>query len=304
MKRILLWGLLSILACLASAQSPAYRIQVDDVVRIQVYDEEQVNASVPVDPEGNIKAPFVGTVKAAGKTVDELEKELVDLYIRELRLKEPLVSVTIERFRPVRASVGGMVARPAIYDMRPGDTLLTLLNMGGGPLTDTIADLRRATLRRKGSQELIPIDLFALINRGDMSQNYVIQDGDELTVPRTDRNVIVVSGQVRQPGLYPYRDPMRLADAISLAGGEIPFKSKFSKIVVIREDPGRPGEYVRIQADLVKFLRKGDGTQNVLLEPGDTVVVPDSGNIDFNQINAIANVFFILDRFGLSIFGR
>lgn len=281
----------------------AYVLQSEDVLRIRVYDETQVDAVVQVDPQGNISAPFVGTVRAAGLTVWDLEQELVRRYFDILGLREPIVSITIERFRPLRATVGGAVARPGTYDIRVGDSLLTLLSLGGGVLPNNTADLRRATLRRKGSEELIPIDLNALINKGDVSQNYELKDGDELTVPQTERNLVAVTGQIRNPGLYPYREGLTLAEALNLAGGEIPFKSRFSRITILRRQPVLQDQYIRIQADLVKFYRKGEGAQNVLLRPGDVIFVPDAGNPDFNQINAIANVFFILDRFGLSLFG-
>jgi polysaccharide biosynthesis/export protein len=288
----------------ASAQStePPYRLQPEDIIRVQIYNEPQVNADIPIGRDGNISAPFVGTVQVQGKTTSELEAELAEAYIRRLRLRDPRVSVTIIRFRPIRASVGGFSNRPGVFEMRPGDTLLTLLNQSGGPAPDR-ADLRRATLRRSNSRELIPIDLYAMLILGDMSQNYSIQDGDELIIPEETRNRVLVLGAVAQPGPYPYKEPMTLVDAISLARGEIRYRSKFSEIVVIRELRGQPGQYVHIRADFVRYLKNQDHTQNVRLEPGDVVFVPETRTPDFNQISALANTAFILDRLGGGLLG-
>jgi hypothetical protein len=48
-------------------------------------------------------------------------------------------------------------------------------------------------------------------------------------------------------------------------------------------------------------MNNGESAQNVKLKPGDIVEVPDSGNINFQQITSIANILFILDRFGLKL---
>jgi hypothetical protein len=37
--------------------------------------------------------------------------------------------------------------------------------------------------------------------------------------------------------------------------------------------------------------------------PGDMVYVPETNTPDFNQISALANVAFVLDRFGSGLFG-
>lgn len=288
-------------ATAALAQNGPYRLKPEDVIRIQVYKEADILVVVPVGDDGNISAPFVGTVRAQGRTTSELEEELRQLYITKLGLRDPIVSVTIDKYRVIEASVGGIVVRPGTYVMRPGDSVMTLLNKGGGVILDGPADLRRATLRRAGSKELIPIDLHAMLMRGDTSQNLPIEDGDELTIPEDTKSKVVVWGRVQAPGSYPYKEPMTVMDALAMARGEVIGKSKFSKVMVVREQVGSPGNYLRIECDIVRFLNKGDNKQNIALMPGDLVYVPDAGNIDFNVVNSIANLIFILDRIGLKI---
>ncbi len=296
------FALLTVAFAQAPSSSDTYRLRPEDALRVQVYNHPEILADIPVGKDGNVSAPFVGTVKAEGRTTVELEADLRDLYEKKLRLRDPIVSVTILHFRSIRASVGGYVNHPGTFEIRPGDSLVNLLNMGGGALQDR-ADLRKATLRRNNSRELIPVDLYAMLIKGDTSQNYEIQDGDELNVPEETRNRILVLGTVTQPGTYPYNEPMTLADAISLARGEIRYRSRLSKVVVTREKPGLPGQYTQIRVDFNKFVQKGDPTQNPLLQPGDFVFVPETNTPDFNQISSLANVAYILDRFGSSFFG-
>lgn len=283
-----------LLASLGLAQEPVYRLQPQDVIRIQVYKEPEASAVLPIGRDGNISAPFVGLVHAAGKTTSELEADLSSLYEAKLRMIKPKVSVTIEQYRPIRATVGGMVAQPGIYDFHPGDTINTLLQRGGGSIPDR-SDLHRATLRRAGSREVIPIDLHAMMLLGDTSQNYVLEDGDELTIPEDTRNRILVLGAIQAPGTYPYKEPMYLADAISMAKGPIPIKSKMSQIIVMREQPGQPGKFLRIRADWVKFIRKGDNSQNILLLPGDLIYCSETNTPDLGLLSGVLNSFWIVN---------
>lgn len=300
--------LLTFVMSLAHAQEPTYRIQPEDVLRIQVLNEPQLQAEVPVGKDGNISAPFVGIVRAEGKTTTELEADLAELYVKIRRLRDPRVSVTISRFREIYATVGGAVNRPGRVAVRPTDTILSLLNNAGGALLNGQADLKRATLQRGNSREVIPIDLYSMLIKGDMSQNYVLQDGDLLTVPEESKNRVMVLGAVQRPGTIGYKEPMNLSDAISQAGGEIQYRSKMSETMIIRERPGKPGEYLRIRANFVAFLSKGDATQNVALMPGDIVFIPDTKTPSGGRIgefaNSLANSLFILDRFGINIFKR
>jgi protein involved in polysaccharide export with SLBB domain len=194
------------------------------------------------------------------------------------------------------------VNRPGAYVIRRGDTILDLLNQGGGAVGDR-ADLRKATLQRRGSREIVPIDLFAMLNRNSTTQNYTIDDGDILNIPEGQNLTVKVQGKVQAPGLYPYKEPMYLADALALARGEVVGRSRLSRVLVIRQKQGQPGQFTYIQVDYVRFIRKSDSTQNILLQPGDLVWVPETNTPDFQQISALANVAFILDRVGSSLFG-
>lgn len=280
----------------------AYRLSPDDVIEIKIYNESQVNATIPVGKDGTLTAPFLEPMKVEGMTIVELQKALAKAYTEKLRLRDPKVSVIVSRFKPVRASANGFVARPGIFELRPGDTVLTLLSFAGGVQVDR-ADMRRATLRKANSNELIPIDLFAILNRADTTQNYVIEDGDSLNVPESNNKILVI-GKVPRPSVYTYKEPMTLQDALAQAGGEIETRSWLSKTLVIREKPGMPGEYDRIQCDIVRFIRNGDSAQNILLQPGDIVYVPETKTPDLDRISRLlSSVSFFGDFLKRGLFG-
>ncbi len=300
---ILLFLLTIVAAWGQSRDMSTYRIQQDDILRIQIYGDQQFQSvEVPVTRDGNISAPFVGVIRAEGKTTSELEAELTAEYRKVLHLRDPKVSVTFARIRPIRASVSGAVLKPGQFDLRPGDTLLTLLSQAGD-VDPNRANPRRAILKRADTQEVIPVDLFAITRYGDMSQNYEIHDGDILTVPEDAQNKVSILGYVQRPGNYLYREPMTLADAISQAGGEIPNRARMSKIRILRPKPGSPGDYLMIQADFVRFVN-GDVSQNIELARGDTIFVPQTNTPNLNELaNSISSLFYIQQILRGGIFG-
>lgn len=311
MKKFALWILL-VISLIASAFGQAsnetYRLQSEDVLRIQVFGLQEIAAEVRVGRDGKVTAPYLGSIAAEGLTASELEAELAREYVKKLRLRDPRVSVTIVQFRQMTASITGAANRPGLIPIRQGDTILDLVAAGGGLFPQNGADGKRATLQRRGSKELIPVDLDALLKRGDLSQNYDLLDGDVLAIPENLNNRVFVFGAVQQPGPKLFRDGMTLSEALVESGGDIPYRTQLSKTTVQRPRAGSPGQYDFIQVDLIKFLKKNDSNQNLALRPGDIVFFADSKTPDASRLGqistSIANFFFILDRFGLNIIGR
>ncbi len=292
---VALWVMMAmLLSALSGAQEGTYRLQPLDTIHVRVYNEQYVDAIMPLGRDGNISAPFIGIVMAAGKTTSELEAFLAQEYVKKLKLRDPKVAVWIEAYRKIRASVTGFVVQPGVFDdFRPGETIITLLSRSGGAAPDR-GDLKRCTLRRAGSRELIPVDLYSVLVKGDTSQIYSLEDGDELFVPELQRPFIYVLGAVQQPGPIQYREPFTIADAITSARGPIPIKSKLSEVYVLRRQLGAPEK--RIRVNFVNYIRKGDSTQNITLLPGDLVYVSETKTPDLNQISSILNSVFFLDR--------
>jgi len=82
-----------------------------------------------------------------------------------------------------------------------------------------------------------------------------------------------ISGEIVRPGTYPLVDNTTVLKAISVAGGFTRFGSK-SKVRVLRQRPDRPG-YSKIDVDVGKVM-DGDARADIVLEPGDIIVVSES----------------------------
>ncbi|MEW5883343.1 MAG: polysaccharide biosynthesis/export family protein [Armatimonadota bacterium] len=292
-------ALLVALACVFAAAQPyedeEYRLGPNDVISVRVGSEPDMATQAPILYDGTISLPLIGPIKIGGMTVAEAEREIKRAYVDGGFFTDAIVVVVnIFQYRPMRVSVVGFVPSPGQFSIRPGDRLLTVITMAGGATAQT-ADLRRVVLIRRNSQEQIPIDLYAMLVKGDLSQNYRMEDGDVIRVPQQLMDAVIVTGMVIQPGRVTYRDGLRLADAIAAAGGGVPNRSWFSKIQIQRPVRGRPGQYERFEVNYVRFTAKNDWTQNIELHAGDIVYVPETNTPDINRVNVLANILFTLN---------
>lgn len=83
---------------------------------------------------------------------------------------------------------------------------------------------------------------------------------------------VVVVGAAAQPRALPYREGLRVLDAILAVGGLTEFASG-NRAKIVREENGKRKE---IRVKLKSLVEKGDISQNVLMKPGDVLVIPES----------------------------
>jgi polysaccharide export outer membrane protein len=93
-----------------------------------------------------------------------------------------------------------------------------------------------------------------------------------VTKPASAFSQVKVIGQVLHPGAVPYRDGMTVLDAVLAVGGLANFAAG-NRSQVMREDQGKQ---IQLRVKLEALMNKGDMSQNLHLQPGDVVVVPES----------------------------
>ncbi len=199
-----------------------YRIAPYDVLQVIVWDHPELTAPTgqfrspeengnQVHADGSMFYPYVGAVPVAGKTVEEVRQLLTERIARAIA--KPQIDVRVAGFRGQKVQVTGEVVAPTtvpITDvpMRVQDALA--LAKGFTPESD----FSRVTLSRGG--KTYDLDLQALYERGDTSQNWLLQDGDVVNVPDRSRNKVFVIGEVRAPqSRVMVRGRMTLAEALT-----------------------------------------------------------------------------------------
>lgn len=143
--------LLQSTAALAEGNS-TYKLGPGDVIRVNVFGEPDLTIlEIRLTDAGTFSYPFVGEVRAKGKTAAELEKMLADKLDGEF-LVDPRVSVSILQYREFYIS--GEVKEPGGYPYQPGLTLRRAIALSGG-LTE-LASKRRITIIRDQDPKRTP----------------------------------------------------------------------------------------------------------------------------------------------------
>lgn len=172
-------------AAMAQTSVDAYHIGVDDLVRVSVWRNPELEVTVPVRPDGRISVPLVGDVLAAGRTPDEVAKDVQEKLAAFVR--DPQVAVILTELRSheylSRVRVTGAVRQPVSIPYRPGMTVLDAVLAAGGVTEFAAAD--RADLYRKDGDHTksYGVRLDRILNRGDLSTNFNVAPGDVITVP-------------------------------------------------------------------------------------------------------------------------
>jgi len=102
-----------------------------DKLEIKFFGIDKLDRKVTISSSGMISMPLVGAIKAAGKTVRQLERDLERAYSRKY-LQNPQISVNVKESMGQRVTVNGEVRRPGIYPIAPNTTLLQSLAQARG----------------------------------------------------------------------------------------------------------------------------------------------------------------------------
>ena len=189
MRNFLLAALLALLAApLAYAQSAGYRIQPGDQLAITVLEDETLNRTTLVLPDGSISVPLAGTVNAAGRSVDAVESAIADRLASNFAVR-PSVFVSVTSVSETGLTfpiyVVGQVGEPGQREVEAGTTLLQAIALAGG--LDRFAATKRIQLRRTDpatGQERLYIFNYKAVERGGAIQSMItMREGDVIVVP-------------------------------------------------------------------------------------------------------------------------
>lgn len=224
-------------------------------------------ASGGVKPIGSLRDI---QLKRNGSVVSRMD--LYDLLIRgDTRGDRRLSPGDVIFVPPVgdTVSVSGEVKRPAIYELRGEANVAQMVELAGGLSAN--ADAGAIKLERRlptGSTQVTDVELSA--GRGNAS----VGNGDVVRVPSAVSQLedsVQLAGNVFQPGLYQWREGMRLADLIDSTADVKP-KSDLGYVLIRREVEANALVDV-LSADLRRAWAAPNSDANLQLRPRDTVIV-------------------------------
>lgn len=248
-----------------------YLVGPNDILKVTVYGHEDLTQVVVVQADGSFTFPLVGRVAAADKTPGQLEKQITEALAAGY-VREPQVTVVVQEFRSKVVFVVGEIVRPGTYPLSGRGSLVEILSRAGPMSSNAGSEVLVVRPKADAQGPLLPsvvasgpnaqADVIRInmsdLQAGQMDKNILLRPNDTVFVPAAGK--IFVSGEVRNPGAYPFSPGTTVRQAISLAGGFTDRASE-GKIRIVRDVDGKTRE-IKVGLD--------DPVQ-----PGDSIVVKE-----------------------------
>ncbi|MBP2646366.1 MAG: polysaccharide export protein [Firmicutes bacterium] len=137
-----------------------------------------------IGPDGYIYFPLVGEVQAEGLSVAELTDRLIEGLSQYIR--HPKVTVNLAKLRTTRVYVLGEVQKPGLYELEKDHHLLDAVGIAGSYTKDA-AKKKVFVIRKNSTSAPLRVNLLALMQKGDMSQNVLLNEGDVVYLTANNR---------------------------------------------------------------------------------------------------------------------
>lgn len=225
-----------------------YRVGPQDILNITVWDHPEltipagefrsaISAGHKISADGQFFFPYAGRVLAAGKTTDQIRKILEKKLSKYIT--DPQVGVSVAAYRSQNSYISGYIKNPGVYPIN--DVPLTIRDIiaKAGGFVEKSADYALLV----HNKQKIKIDLNALFERGDNSQNYVLRGGDSLYIAEKEPDEkVFVLGEVKDAGIVSLtrKFGLTLAEALSARGGITESTANPHGVFVVRQ--ARPND--------------------------------------------------------------
>ncbi len=293
-------------APLPSSFADSYTLGAGDRLRVDIFNVPEYSGEFYVLGDGAINLPVIGAIPIQGMTVQRASSLLTAYFSKYV--KRPIVTISVLAPRPVQFAIAGEVTRAGSYtvpftgDNRKFPSISQAIQLAGG--TTQTANLRQVQVRRAATGKIAMVNMFDVLQRGNTSQDITLRDGDTIYISRSE-NVstsdrlrltgsnlanqdttvkVAILGEVGKPGTYTLKgdatgsatgggrvNPPTLTEAIKIAGGSTA-SADLTRIRVRRNTRTGPGQVVPI--NLISLLRSGDFGQDIILQDGDTILLP------------------------------
>lgn len=225
-------------------QQNIYRLSPGDILSIQLWAYPEITPPIqdvnnvkaigyPIDPNGNVQLPLVGSVPIAGKTLAETNRFLHNQFAKYL--KHPDVVVRVLSYEGRRYFVNGQVVRSGQYTLNDQPiSIYTALGQAGGIDTKT-GDTTNIQLIRNG--QTFNLNTIQLEKQGLSLHNLLIQPNDTIYVNTKQDQKLYVMGESNKSQALALRDQgMTLSDVLGESEGISPYSASAARIYVMRTD--------------------------------------------------------------------
>ena len=252
-----------------------YRVGGYDILDITVYEEDDLSLKgVRISADGFITFPLIGRMMVEGLSTSEIEKLISNTLAQGQFIIDAQVSVVVVDYRSKQFMVLGPVKAPGSYPLKVRERVIDGISRAGGMVfeqgSNEMMIIRTENPDTEQERKIaIRIDISALLHEGDQQSNLLLVDRDLLYIPKAEQFYII--GEVKNPGSFYYRKKdITLVEAISMAGGfnewAVPNRTR-----IVRMEDGIE-KIIEVKVDAI--TEDGQKGQDILIQPGDFIVVP------------------------------
>lgn len=241
-----------------------YRLGPGDEVIIDVWGAAEEHLREKISPEGSIMISRLGPVFLNGKTIDEANSYIKNLFAKKyagVGSDQTDVNVNLGDIRSIQIDVMGEVSTPGSFRMSPFSSVFHALYNAGG--INNIGSMRNISVLRNG-RRIANVDIYDYLFNGKQTGNIRLQEGDVIIVPPYEQ-IVNISGNVKRPMYYEIKPGETVASLLEYAGGLT--GDAYSGMVRLSRQNGEENELYNI--DKIDF-------NSYQLQDGDVVTV---GNV-------------------------
>jgi len=158
----------------------------------------------------------------------------------------------------------GAVRRPAKYELLKNETLSDVVRFAGGFAPDAYIKSIQITRTSSDKSQIIDVDF-------EKNPNFGLIDGDIVTIstiPGGIENFVSISGPVRYPGRYEFKEGFRVSDIIKIAGG-IKLETYIERAYIKRRLDDNT--HVNRKFSLKNIIEDENSPDNILLQSADQI---------------------------------
>lgn len=167
-----------------------YRIGPHDLLKIEVFQVEELSSEERVNDTGFVTMPLIGTLKVGGLTPGEAE-DAIERVLGQTYLQDPQVNVFVSEYASQDVTVTGSVNKPGVYPLTGRTTLLQAIALAGG--FNEVAKEEEVVVFREqqggGSVKAYVVNVEA-IQEGQLSDPVIVGD-DRVVVPKSGTDVFL-----------------------------------------------------------------------------------------------------------------
>ena len=164
------------LAVPALGGNNSYELGPLDVIQISVYGVPELSVTGPITADGYFQLPLLGATRAAGKTPEQLQREITERLGADY-LQNPQVIVLVKEYNSRSVVVTGAI-KNGVYPLKGETTLLELVAAAGGFEKET-SDSTVVILRHSGGKRTAAKFDVSAIEKGQ-SPDVTLKAGDRI----------------------------------------------------------------------------------------------------------------------------